>query len=732
MVQHLRTLFTQFPLLGGFLLLCVVGILVAWVMVGLRKFLTQFLLPGIREFLLLCVVGILVAWVVVGLLQLEYVENIDRYVVDILMRHAAQQELTNDELKFLFINVGEKSCNEWIKDDQSSCTLGWATPRKRLAEIICNITEYSKNGSAPRFVVIDIELSPQARGDGSDPKANPCLAKQNAADKTPDLTLHGEVLRLLTTDPSVPLIAVRPIVINPDGPHRVTASRSILDPDFHGESHAPETYRNLWFASPIIQPDTDGVVRSVHECDTIFNENTCGNQPIAGIGLLGALLAHGKEAGQFGGSKPDTIRPRPDHCESKLRDADLCTSLVSEVNKQEFGRHSNNEENKTNGWVTRRIKFSRPFEQKKEDCASTSGSVLRDVETVEAYCFLEGNYSSLIKDRIVVLGGSYLASGDLRVTPLGDPRMPGAMVHVNAIRALSKGSIIEEAKFGDWSFWEVKLLLIGLAALSGAVFHVLSCHTTWGVAVCLTVLLITAVAGFGMGVAEWPGWESLETAMSLAVGVCIGAWAFRTGVSKVRAWGVVMAGVALVVAHGVASGWSLATLVHQISVIAVCAALGLAVCIYSFLGRRIVVSLLGLAIAAIAVVKAGPDISATGLTAAIGLAAAMCSGALGVAVFIGALGPEILVFMTGAVVTAMVVLGMGSSLTFGKLVAGTVIGTFVPALAVAAEGLCGVLHEIRGRAPHRFFDTQPSFPTGRSPNEPTSPRPSISSAGTLQ
>jgi hypothetical protein len=188
-----------------------------------------------------------------------------------------------------------------------------------------------------------------------------------------------------------------------------------------------------------------------------------------------------------------------------------------------------------------------------------------------------------------------------------------------------------------------------------------------------------------------------------------------------------------VAVFGVASQWSSEALISVI----ILGAVGLAVCIY-VLGLPIVVALLGPAIVAVAIFEAGSEPPLPGLAAA---------GALGLAVFVGALGPEILVSIIGAAVTAMVVLGVGSSLTFEKLLAGTVIGTFVPALAVAFEGLCGVLHEIRELAPRRFDDTQPrprptritfetaailvtdrAVPAIRSSNELTSSTPLTSSA----
>src|ERR1700746_226665 len=69
-----------------------------------------------RELLALCVVGLLASVITLFLLRIPHVENIDRYLTDALMRHFAQQEQRRPKAEappFVFINVGQDTCEKW-------------------------------------------------------------------------------------------------------------------------------------------------------------------------------------------------------------------------------------------------------------------------------------------------------------------------------------------------------------------------------------------------------------------------------------------------------------------------------------------------------------------------------------------------------------------------------------------------------------------------------------------
>jgi hypothetical protein len=436
------------------------------------------------------VVGVLVAGVMVALLQFDFVEGIDRYVIDVLMSQRAKNEFkaptaaTAEAPHFLYIDIGEKTCRKWASELQgTSCTLGVVTSRVGLCQLFEQI-----NNSRPKplLVVIDIELSPlsqeaagsvsPAQGCQPDPAnkniSSPC--KEPGCKTGPDSVLRSQVFDL-AGEGKVPVIALRPMVIDPKSSSPLIRYPSILDGDCKGGNTAP---CQLWFASAIIQPNSDGVVRSVHACDKIWNENRF--EPIAGIGLLGAMLLNPA-------AKPNSdplVRLKPDDVKKSLSEVfpgsrshrpgskavvESCPPLPISIGKSKYGSRSENPQDEDYGWVTNHIMFWVPFD---DPGFGYNPLVIDTVEASELENRLRQN-PQLLKDKVVVIGGSYLTSGDLHTTPLG-PRMPGAMVHSNAIRAYKTDTFVEERGFQDWEFWEVKLALIGIAALVTAFFHVLS------------------------------------------------------------------------------------------------------------------------------------------------------------------------------------------------------------------------------------------------------------------
>jgi CHASE2 domain-containing sensor protein len=125
--------------------------------------------------------------------------------------------------------------------------------------------------------------------------------------------------------------------------------------------------------------------------------------------------------------------------------------------------------------TTGRIQFLLPYEEHARGSSSTYGYNPAVIDTVEALNVRQSNIGEYA-GAVVVIGGSYYASNDLHVTPLGSD-MPGAMVHANAIRAYATNAFIVESKS-----WSLKLILIGTAALIGATFHVIRLFARCGIA----------------------------------------------------------------------------------------------------------------------------------------------------------------------------------------------------------------------------------------------------------
>jgi CHASE2 domain-containing sensor protein len=397
------------------------------------------------EFVLLCILGIVVALAITPLLHLDALRTLDRKVSDLLMQQLASERLDEPDAlapRFVFVDIDEQSCEEWATAAGMSCTKGWATPRDQLAAILESIAAASGDAQQrPRLLVIDVELAPVAHGSEADPI---------------DDRLCTAIVQVAR---SLPVVALRPVVVRPDPTGlRVEAYPSILDAAFENSGHcvggegpaAVGANPNLWLASPLIQPDSEGVVRSVHAWDTIDSpENLAGR--IGGVGFLGAALLEPKAgieqlACAFPASKPG---------------AQTCADTTLTIARRTYGVSTTSQQS--------RIVFLVPYTSSAVTGGSPFGYAPSTIETVAAKDFVTQNQSRqrLLGGAVVVLGGSFLASDDLYTAPLG-AGMPGAIVHANAIRAFATGALVEEQKS-----WWLKLTLIAIAALIGASFQFL-------------------------------------------------------------------------------------------------------------------------------------------------------------------------------------------------------------------------------------------------------------------
>jgi CHASE2 domain-containing sensor protein len=91
------------------------------------------------------------------------------------------------------------------------------------------------------------------------------------------------------------------------------------------------------------------------------------------------------------------------------------------------------------------------------------------LETVPAGAVAEGRAdTSALRDRVVVIGGSFADARDLYATPLGE--MPGAIVLVNSIESLIQYGQLSPAP--GWLRWILLVaMLFGMGAVSAKVEH---------------------------------------------------------------------------------------------------------------------------------------------------------------------------------------------------------------------------------------------------------------------
>ena len=390
------------------------------------------------EFVVLCIVGALVALIGPIFLQHELIRSFDRLVTDAIMR--SRGAVPNARPKLIFADIDDDTCWRWAKSENGDCGPDFLVPRDKIATLIDEIQNAPKR---PLLVIVDIEASPRPFLPDADGKL--CTA-------------------LVSLARSVPIIVPRPLAEMPEDDKLVlvglpsiydsTGDKSNTICSVEALSHG---LPNIWFASSAVQHDVDGVFRAVPAWEDVEDRNTAVRMPTAGIGLLAAALIQSDlPFNQAACVFPGSMSPR-----------EPCSGAGIYVGGSRYiaGPALQSAQR------VQRIIFSLPYEPTLPETARRRPVRLADFERVSAEDLPHrlGVQSDFISGAIVIIGGSYSSSGDLEATPL-QSRMPGAMVHANAIRAFLTSQLITEQQGEDWG---VELGLLLYAASAGAFFKVI-------------------------------------------------------------------------------------------------------------------------------------------------------------------------------------------------------------------------------------------------------------------
>ena len=440
------------------------------------------------EWALLCVLALIVALLMNLFRHTDTVQSLDRGTSDLIMRRLARETLAGPASnRFVFVDIGEASCHLWAQKLNEPCSAGFSTPRGELADLVSSLLSANSGRKAMRLVLLDIELAPQPAG-------------ANDADQQ----LCGQVYMLANR---VPVVAVRPSIPEAVGTARpiVRAYPSILDGSACGAAVASHAPPNLWFGSPLLSPDTDNVIRSVYKWNMVQTIKPEPEQRLAGMGLLGAALLDGRvDPGVLACLFPAS-HAKPEACPNG--------GLTIGGHTYEPGTDEAD--------AKARIVFSLPWGGGIPNAQSFGYApyALQIVEAAELRQRLQEN-PSLIDGATVIIGGSYLASGDVRSVPL-ESRMPGAMIHANAVRAFTDGLLVEEHDGWGW-----ELILIGIASVIGAVCHIAG-HRLAGrvgkpldhvlnISFAMASIVLTVIVIFSIG--TWHAFSSLSQS-GIAIGV---------------------------------------------------------------------------------------------------------------------------------------------------------------------------------------------------------------------
>ena len=128
----------------------------------------------LTEFGLLLFVGLIVAIAIIPLLHVELLRDLDRGVLDIMMRQNARHALINPKQnspRFVYVDITEEACEIWAKSEGSWCALGWSPGREHLTQIVNTITrrlnesasKFNDQSYLPRLILIDVNLVPRGK-----------------------------------------------------------------------------------------------------------------------------------------------------------------------------------------------------------------------------------------------------------------------------------------------------------------------------------------------------------------------------------------------------------------------------------------------------------------------------------------------------------------------------------------------------------------------------------------
>ena len=327
---------------------------------------------------------------------------------------------TSSAVSFVWIDIDERTFQEWKEP--------LYTPRQQLRTLI----QFAAD-SAARVVVVDVDLATPS-GDAAGDESLKSYFKEfsircgnQAENACPQIILTRSFRRTLPRD-------------------ELQERRSFLDPVVVNSSH-------VHWGSPLYLRSSDWLIRGANLWQTSCNGSQANTVP--SIPLLARCLWQGHDLDKLRLAIQEHEKGKCDDTGRVRSSAETRESLhVCGMDIDESGSR-----------LASRILFSVPWSAARVDSevdeAGTERGEPQEVgsrsvgwlSTMSAASILNAGTrqpvsKELLKDRIIIIGGSFDASGDLHPTPLGP--MPGALVVANAIHSLA-----EHGQIGAPSLWVV-------------------------------------------------------------------------------------------------------------------------------------------------------------------------------------------------------------------------------------------------------------------------------------
>lgn len=413
-----------------------------------------------RGFLKNITIGLLITLILHGLHAAGFLRNNLRWALDWTMALNAGTQFASDaaspgqEHPYLFVNIDEQLYQKWGEP--------LFTPRDSIAALLRNAME----GGA-KLVIVDVDLT------------RPSPAPRE------DAALHDFLAGLRSVPPEErpPVILVKSMHLVGEGADARWHFRgSFLD------SLVAET-PGLYWASPMFTVDDDQVIRywRLAEC----SPTSQGPEALPSVQLLAyALTTHGDAPGT---NLADALRGQLEKArglcaQDESAHDNAAASLV--IGTLSFPLSEQTLENR----ILYSIKPNTPSPTLSGDRTGRPAFL-----TLPAGALLGPdsgrNLREILRDGIVIIGGSYNDSGDIHATPIGP--MPGALVILNAIRSLSLYGIAHEPSL--WATLAIETALILVMSGSFLLFHTFGGMLLSGL--CIICFLVPAsIALFRHGV----------------------------------------------------------------------------------------------------------------------------------------------------------------------------------------------------------------------------------------
>lgn len=380
----------------------------------------------------------------------QWVSSLENTALDWMMQMRRGAEFSEEAHPFGYLDIDERAY-QYLDEP-------YHTPRKSLKKII----QYAEQANS-ELIVLDIDLSRKG-----------IIASEDQ-----------ELVSFFKQYPesSPPIIIAR------------TFSRSLSDPDtflvkkssIDQLEEVISKKENIEWASTLFPVESDGTIKNWRLWETVCNDGK--KETVLSMQLLAS--AYTKNEMPLKGLNQHLIEQINKNVDENCNRTNTKTTIQVKDFKVDILHNS----------LMQRVYYSIPwkfkpnesspkivYENNSETDLIISRSVLpilQDKKTDKAW----------LKDRVVIIGGSYWDARDIHLTPFGD--MPGAVILANSINTLNSIGLIERPSYFV-QFLIIGLMIIVITVIFSKVSSFLGMIV--GLAVSLVLLIPISYILFGYGI----------------------------------------------------------------------------------------------------------------------------------------------------------------------------------------------------------------------------------------